>query len=820
MGISRIVTDKRTAAKAVWLVYTFCSVIMGALIYFNEWPAWIMAGMILHLVILTPFTFYPKASMRIQSILMMLFTFINTFTCSIAEKNIYPSLAVFLGAAIILAAYRSEKLLAVYLLLTAGGIAYHGVVLKTIPFDSSVRISEFVIRVSVLFIAQIFLIALVKGINRNRAAMLKSVEDARQAERYKTEFIANMSHEIRTPMNSIIGMCELILRENDLSENVREDCFNIRTSGRSLLAIINDILDLSKIESGKMEIVNEEFNIASLINDVINMSEARRGAKEIEILADVDPNIPKGLIGDEMRIRQVIVNLMTNAVKFTPSGSVTLTVSYTPHDYGINLMVSVADTGIGITEENMEKLFTSFNQVDTKKNRSVEGTGLGLAISKRLVGYMGGFINVKSQYGEGSEFRFVIPLKVSDRNPFAAINGRDGVCAAACFGETGCADKQGRIFKKSGEGLGADFSWAGNIQELKALAGQKKLTHVFVDCQVYIGNEAFFNDVSRETHVFVLQDRGFAVPLPEGVARIFKPFYLIPAISAINDEHMVINLNERRNADIRFTAPEARVLVVDDNVINLKVAIGLLQPYNMQVLTAQSGPEAIEMLRSKDIDIVFMDHMMPEMDGVEAAGLIREADGEYFKKLPIIALTANVANGARELFLDSGFDDFLAKPIELPALDRILRNFLPREYMQPTENTSYARGDRRSTAVPEPKETTLLDVDQGISGVGGDAETYREILSLYAEESEEKIKQIDGMLEREDLPNYVIEVHGLKSASRSIGAFGLSELAKELEEAGKAGDIDTLKKKNGELIKLYRQVSETARQYHDGVDRK
>ena len=813
MDISRIITDKRIAAKAVWLVYTFCSVIMGALVYFGGWSSGIMVAMILHMVILTPLTFFPKAPVWLQSIFAMFFTFGNTIAGSIAQENIYPTLVVFLGAAIILAAYRSEKLLLAYMLLTAGGIAYHVIVLGTIRFDSSILIAEFIVRVSILFAAQIFLIALVKASNSNRATMLKSVEEARQAERYKTEFLANMSHEIRTPMNSIIGMCELILRENDLSETVREDCFNIRTSSRSLLSIINDILDFSKIESGMMEIVNEEFNIASLINDVINMAEARRGAKGIEILADVDPNIPKGLIGDEMRIRQVIVNLMSNAIKFTPKGSVTITVSFTPHDYGINLLVSVADTGIGITEENIEKLFTSFSRVDTRKNRSVEGTGLGLAISKRLVGYMGGFINVRSQYGEGSEFRFVIPLKVSDKTPFATIKTKDEICAVVCFGENGCVDKQERIFLKNGISLDADFNCARNIEELKTLASHKKLTHIFVSCQEYLGNMEFFHALSPDTHVFVLQDRVSATELPEGIRCVYKPFYLIPAISAINDERMVISLNERRNAEIRFTAPKARILVVDDNGINLKVAIGLLQPYNMQVMTARSGQEAIDLLRSKDIDIVFMDHMMPEMDGVEATEIIRKTEGEYYQKLPIIALTANVANGARELFLSSGFDDFLAKPIELPALDRILRNFLPREHMQPISKTSYAKGDRRGTDHSELKETVLLDFEKGISGVGGDAGTYREILSLYAEDSEEKIRQIEGMLEREELPDYVIEVHGLKSASRSVGALGLSELAKELEEAGKAGDIDTVKKKNEKLLKLYREVSEAARKY-------
>lgn len=243
------------------------------------------------------------------------------------------------------------------------------------------------------------------------------VEAAERANKSKGDFLANMSHEIRTPLNAIIGMCELVLREDDISESVQENCYNIQSSGRSLLSIINDILDFSKIESGKLEIIEAEFNIASMVNDVINMTMTRKGNKKIDVMVHLDPDIPNLLIGDEVRIRQVMVNLMTNAVKFTQKGTVTLRISQTRQEYGINLKVEVEDTGMGISEQNLEKLFSSFQQVDTRKNRSIEGTGLGLAISKRLISNMGGFINVTSTYGKGSKFYFVLPLRVKDDAP-------------------------------------------------------------------------------------------------------------------------------------------------------------------------------------------------------------------------------------------------------------------------------------------------------------------------------------------------------------------------------------------------------------------
>ena len=812
MDISRIVTSKSAAAKVVWLIYTLCTIVMGIMAYFSAWPIWITVELVLHMVFLTPLTFHPKVPVRFQSIFMMLCSFINIFMCTIAENNIYFSLSAFLAVAVLLSLYRSRKILGVYSILIAGGIVYHIFVLKTIELGTSVQITEFFVRVSILFTAQAILVILIGAVNSSRAQLFDSVTEAKRAEQSKSDFLANMSHEIRTPMNAIIGMCELILREDDLGQSVRENCFNIQTSGRSLLAIINDILDFSKIDSGKMELVNEEFNIASLVNDVVNMSEARRGTKDIEILVNMDPNIPKGLIGDEVRIRQVIINLMTNAIKFAREGSVTLTVSYSVQDYGVNLFVSVADTGIGITEENIEKLFTSFQQVDTKKNRSVEGTGLGLAISKRLVGYMGGFINVKSEYGEGTEFRFTIPLKVSDDQPFAAIKEEGDICVAACFGGSNCADRRERIFLDSGTSLGADFCCAKSVQELKVLMENKKLTHIFVYEKEYVGNEEFFAGLSEKTKLYVIQDRASNVKLPEGIMRIYMPFYLIPAVSAINNESMVLNLNEHRSTDISFTAPKAKILVVDDNAINLKVAMGLMQPYNMRILTAQSGPEAINMLQKEDIDIVFMDHMMPEMDGVEATGILRKTEGEYYQKLPIIALTANVANGAREMFVASGFNDFLAKPIELSALDRILRNYLPREYMQPLKRESGAKEDRNELHIPEAVEPSLLDIRKGISYIGN-KDAYANILALYAANSEKKIAQIEELLAKEDLKNYVIEVHALKSTSLSMGAVGLSELAKELEAEGKAGNISVIKEKTGEMLRLYKEVAEAASHY-------
>lgn len=811
MKYTDIVTNKRTAAKSALFVFMLCTVIMCAMSVFSGWAPWVIGMLAVHAAVLTVMTFHPKIPVKAQSVVLMLFSFSNIFTCSIMENDIYQSIAVFMGASILISVYKDVKLLLNYALLVICGVFYHIFILNSVSFDSMTDITHFIVRISVMLTALVFLLVFVSSMNKNEEELTESVAEARQAEHYKSDFLANMSHEIRTPMNAIVGMCELILRESGLNESVRENCFNIQTSGRSLLAIINDILDFSKIESGKLELIPDEFNIASTLNTVINMSEARRGNKKIEIIIKADPNIPRGIIGDEVRIRQVIVNLMTNAIKYTEKGYVTLTVSQSKQDYGINLLVSVADTGIGITEENIEKLFTSFRQVDTKKNRSVEGTGLGLAISKRLITQMGGFIGVKSEYGVGSEFRFVIPLKVSDERPFVTIKDPQDIHAAGIFAEN--SERLKQHYSEMGRQLNVDFKCSDSIEELERLAASGNITHYFAAKEEYIKNAEFFGKAAGKAKVFVVQERLDAIELPENINCLFKPFYVISVASALNNENMVLNLNERRGSDIRFSAPKARVLIVDDNAINLKVAVGLMQPYHMQMMTAESGRAAINMLRSKDIDIVFMDHMMPEMDGVEATKKIREMEGDYYKKLPIIALTANAVNGVREMFIQEGLNDFLAKPIELSALDRVLRYYLPKKYIEAPAASNYTENDRRKRGNKPVSESVMFDPDKGLMYTGGNFDAYREILEMYVKKGPEKRTYIDGLFEKKDWKNYVIEVHALKSTSLSIGAVKLSELAKELELAGKAGSYGTIEKKNGMLSDLYGEVIDIVNDY-------
>ena len=639
----------------------------------------------------------------------------------------------------------------------------------------------------------------------------KLVQNLEYVSRTKNDFLANMSHEIRTPMNAIVGMCELILRD-DINENVRENCFNIQNSSRSLLTIINDILDFSKIEAGRIELVEETFNIASTINDVINMAMTRKGDKDIEIIVKVDPTIPKGLVGDELRIRQVILNLMTNAVKFTQKGCVVMKITQSRHVYGINLNVSIKDTGIGITQENIEKLFTSFQQVDTKKNRSVEGTGLGLAISKKLIAQMGGFINVSSTYGEGSEFKFVIPLRVSNQESFIHVNDAPNVGIAVFldmekYNHPDTGKEYADLIHELGKGFNFKFTIFDSLDKLRQSIENGTYSHCFTARDEYLRYEKEFNELADICQLAVVQDRFQEIDLPAHIKKVFKPFYALSFAAVMNNDRFIMDSHGSGNFTTRFVAPDAKILIVDDNAINLKVAAGLMKPYNMKIITAISGAEAIEAVKSKDFDLIFMDHMMPEMDGIETTHIIREMPGKYYQEVPIIALTANAVNGAREMFLEKGFNEFLPKPIETSMLDRLLRSWLPQDVVI-TTSTKVKKQEPEKVVENNPvsRNNGPIDYSKGLAYAGGDEATYLDVLEVYFTSGPKYKEELENCYKETDWENYTVKIHALKSSSLSIGAVNLSDQAKEMEMAGKAGQYEIIIKQHESAMVLYGQV--------------
>lgn len=613
-----------------------------------------------------------------------------------------------------------------------------------------------------------------------------------KASSMKSDFLANMSHEIRTPMNAVIGLVDLALRE-EMSSAAKDYMRQIKASAKNLLVIINDILDFSKIESGKFDIISTAYEPLSVVNDLASIANSRIGNKDIEFTMDISPDMPQTIFGDNVRIHQIILNILTNAVKFTQRGEVHLSLECIPdeNEEYVTMKVAISDTGMGIKQEDMHKLFNSFQQVDSKRNRNIEGTGLGLAISKQLLSLMNGTISVDSTYGKGSTFFFELPQKIIDKSPSVPCVDKE-LSVGILIGNEYVKKQLIKDLKR----INADYSSLDDLENSDSL----DFDYLIIEKVFYSQSidEILDNNPSLQCIVISRPDVLNDISHPR-VRIIYKPVYSLNLYNVMGITDISYNEQKTEVDSFTFVAPEAKVLIVDDNKINLTVAKGLIEPLNMKVDVAESAAEAIEHIGNMKYDLIFMDHMMPEVDGVECTHIIRRMLPSY-NDVPIIALTANAVGGAKDMFLNEGMNDFVAKPIEVKDIVSKLRKWLPQDKIIPA--------DKKNT--PEPVEKAPaksldiegLDTKSALELIGNET-LFFTILKEYYTSIDKKADTILEHKKAERWRDYTIEVHSLKSTSKQIGANKVSAMAAELERAGNEGNHSFIIEKTDEMIAEY-----------------
>lgn len=823
--------DKQKATHLlILLVYTFLtialageSLLMGwdkgaiVLLLFGLFSSWVI-----HITDRIP------ASIRLW--LYFILTMLAFFFYGIHETSVFDLAPLMLVVIIMYSATENHHIinLCVTTYFLVMGYDFLFVLGDSIEFNS-LTVTRIMLHFVLVYMAGFLIGIMIRRQNRERKNADKRITELEDVNRRTEDFLTNVSHELRTPINAVTGITAVMLK-NEEDADKKKDIFSINMAGNRLFNQIEDILDYTEIDTGKIKVIEDNYMISSVINDIIIGNRLSERESKPELIFDVDVDVPSVLVGDERKIKKILKQLIDNALKFTHKGGVYVRICALPKPYGINLCFTVSDTGDGIAKDELGKIAEQFYQSSGGRDRKAGGLGLGLSIVYGMVRAMKGFMQIESTEGIGTTVSVSIPQKVADESPAMVVTKRENVCLA-CFlmSEKYEVPKVREYYDEMIshliQGLDIPLHRVSDIDELERLTSLYRLTHLFIGKEEYEGNSSYLEGLDHNIEIVVVADNSFVLSPESRVKVLRKPFFCLPIINLLNADTSGDAGTLKKK---QMICPGVRVLVVDDEPMNLMVAEGIFKDYQMVVKTADSGRKAIELCEKEDFDLIFLDHMMPEMDGVETLNRLRNISPNQSKMFTVIAFTANAVSGAREMFLTEGFDEFLYKPVEVLELERVLRKVLPKSsvlYVDEKDRKSNEeeRGENQSAQTVEGGEEQTseshakadkkeelqragIHTKDGLQYCSGDWEFYVELLTKFAKDGNKKATEIDSLYKQEDFENYCTLVHALKSTAKMIGANSLSEMARALEEAAKKQDVGYIRQYHGELLTVYHQV--------------
>ena len=848
MDISREKELKKITHITLLIATALISVLITVMNRIMGWELWIIPIVLGCTAACWIIYIIHKISERTQTIYTSILFMFMVFYYTVRSDTIFECTALIL-VMIIIFSFTNEKLLIISgIIVGASGIVMNiitAITAGTFEF-SSAYVTRIVLHFLLIPLTSVLAVNITNAWKNAEHEYGKTIEKLSEENKRANNFLANVSHEIRTPINAVMGLSN-VLEKEELSKKARMNLEAISEAGHRVAQQISDILDFTEIDMGKLSINNETYMISSIVNDLL-VSLSLKEFDNLDLVIDLESDIPSELIGDGTKIKKILRHLIGNGLKFTNEGGVNVHIYSVKRVYGINLIIDVSDTGIGMSKDEIEHIYEKFYQSDSGRSRNAGGLGLGIPIVNGFARAMGGVISIESVPGEGTLVRVSIPQEVSNPSSCLSVKDSENCVVAGFLGFMTTGNREIRQYYMDmithlSVGLNVSFHRVQSKRELERLISQTKITHLFVGTGEYLENREYIDSLIGKMNVALVADIGFDGSYNPALSLVSKPFYGAQVANFLNSN---IDFKEDKNSEI-MTCPGLKALVVDDEPMNLLVARGIFEGYKMIVSTASSGPESIEKCEAEDYDIVFMDHMMPGMDGVTAMKKLKANALKKGKDLCVVALTANAISSAKEMFLSEGFDGFIPKPIEITELERVLKHVLPKSaivyvgadsdvydfYLQDDKDKlsifdifSGKKAEAKENSAPTPvqKETKSednceeimeklteggIEVSSGLKFCKNDKEFYISILKEFISGYEWKEAELKSYYENKDWENYHIKVHALKSTAKLIGALPLSETALGLEIAAKDENKAYLLLHNDDLFKLYREVKDT-----------